>query len=242
VQPIDHPVAPPEPPGDVRWGMGDAAAGTVIAILASGVVAAFVAVIADLDDFDDIPLWGAGLLQIPLWAGLVGVPWWATNRKGRRSLAIDFGLRMQWRDVPIGLAWGVGGQILLGLVLLPVYRALGIDEDQVGETAERLADRATDPFDIAVLFVVVVIGAAVFEELFYRGLWLRAIERRLGTAAAVVLSSVLFGLVHFQWVDTIALAGFGLIAAVLTVRSGRLGPAIWAHVAFNLTALIALLA
>ena len=34
---------------------------------------------------------------------------------------------------------------------------------------------------------------------------------------------------------------FGVMAAVLTVATGRLGPAIWAHVAFNTTAVISLL-
>jgi membrane protease YdiL (CAAX protease family) len=34
---------------------------------------------------------------------------------------------------------------------------------------------------------------------------------------------------------------FGLVAALLATRTGRLGPGIWAHVAFNLTAVISLL-
>jgi membrane protease YdiL (CAAX protease family) len=48
--------------------------------------------------------------------------------------------------------------------------------------------------------------------------------------------------VHFEPYDLPALIGFGAIAAVLTVRTGRLGPAIWAHVAFNITAVVGLLA
>ncbi|MBA2438666.1 MAG: CPBP family intramembrane metalloprotease [Acidimicrobiia bacterium] len=86
------------------------------------------------------------------------------------------------------------------------------------------------------------VAAPLFEELFYRGLWLRAVERRWGTGWAVVTSSLVFGLIHFQVYDLPALIGFGLVVAVLAVRTGRLGPAIWAHVAFNLTAVISLLA
>jgi membrane protease YdiL (CAAX protease family) len=36
------------------------------------------------------------------------------------------------------------------------------------------------------------------------------------------------------------LIGIGAVLAWLTVRTGRLGPAIWAHVAFNLTAFVSI--
>nr|MBA3303816.1 CPBP family intramembrane metalloprotease [Acidimicrobiia bacterium] len=113
--------------------------------------------------------------------------------------------------------------------------------DQVGETAEELTGEASGAFGVALLVLMVAVIAPLLEELFYRGLWLRAIERRFGRVVAVVGSSVLFGAAHLQPFDFPALAGFGAIAAVLTVRSGRLGPALWAHVAFNLTAVISLL-
>jgi membrane protease YdiL (CAAX protease family) len=58
----------------------------------------------------------------------------------------------------------------------------------------------------------------------------------------VVISSAVFGAIHFQIYDLPALFGFGVVAALLTVRTGRLGPAVWAHVAFNLTAVVSLLA
>jgi membrane protease YdiL (CAAX protease family) len=194
-----------------------------------------------VEDFDRIPLWEIAAFELPLWVGFVGVPLWASRTKGRGSLAADFGLRMEVRDIWVGLLCGFVGQLVLPLLLLPVYDLLGIDRDKVGDTAQKLADRAHDPFGVVCLFLVVVVGAAVFEELFYRGLWMRSIERRVGRVWAVILTAVLFGLMHFQPLDTFVLVGFGLIVGTLAARSGRLGPAIWAHVAFNLTALIALL-
>ena len=50
-----------------------------------------------------------------------------------------------------------------------------------------------------------------------------------------MLSSAVFAAVHFQALQFAGLFVFGLVAALLTVRSGRLGPAIWAHIGFNLT-------
>jgi uncharacterized protein len=226
----------------VRWGMGDAVLGQVLTLVVPGVVAVVAIGIAGRDDLEDIPLWATALLQVPLWAGLLGAPLWSTYVKGRRSLAADFGLGMKPFDVAIGLLAGFLGQIVLLIVLSLVYQLLGVDLDKVGETAEELTEGATDAVGVVLLVLIVGLAAPVFEELFYRGLWLRAIERRAGTAVAVLGSSVVFGLVHFQLYDLPALIGFGAIAAVLTVRTGRLGPAIWAHVAFNITAVVGLLA
>ena len=245
---MTHPAAaagePAFPPDDapVRWGMGDAVLGQVLALVVPTIVVGVVVGTTGREDLEDIPLWATALLQVPLWAGLLGAPLWATYLKGRRSLAADFGLRMKPFDVPLGLVCGFGGQIGLLLVLGIVYHLLGIDLDKVGETAEELTEGATNAIGVILLVVIVGLAAPVFEELFYRGLWLRAIERRAGTVTAVIGSSVLFGLVHFEPYDLPALIGFGAIAAILTVRTGRLGPAIWAHVAFNLTAVVGLLA
>lgn len=229
--------------GRVRWGMGDGVIGVVVAFAASIVVSIGLAAAGvDAEEAEDLPLSVLPLLQMPLWLGLIGVPIWASRAKGLGDLRRDFGLTMKARDIWVGLLCGFVGQLLIGIVLLPVYELFGIDEDEVGETAERLADRADDPLGVVMLFLVVVVGAAIFEEVFYRGLWMRSIANRFGTVAGVVLSSVLFGLMHFQAVDTFALVIFGLIAGALAARYGRLGPAIWAHVAFNLTALISLLA
>jgi membrane protease YdiL (CAAX protease family) len=44
---------------------------------------------------------------------------------------------------------------------------------------------------------------------------------------------VVFGLAHFQGIQLPALLLFGGVAALLAVRTGRLGPAILCHVGFN---------
>lgn len=227
----------------VRWGMGDGVLGIVVSIVLSAVVIAVAFGVAGIegDESDTIPLWAVALLQVPLWAGLVGVPVLASRTKGRGSLREDFGFWMKPRDIWVGLLFGIAGQLALGVVLLPIYELLGIDRGKVGESAEKLADRANDPLGVFFLILVVVVGAAVFEELFYRGLWMRSMARRFGTVPAVLLSSVLFGSMHFQVVDTLALTGFGLIAGTLAARAGRLGPAIWCHMAFNATAVVSLL-
>ena len=221
--------------------MGDAAIGILASLVLSqiGVVLAFA--IGGYKTADDLPLWLIGILEIPLWVGLLGAVFVASTRKGSGSLRADFGLAMRPRDVPIGLTAGFFGQVAIILIVTPIYKLLGVDADKVGETAEKLADRAVHGVDVVVLVLIVAIGAPVVEELFYRGLLLRSIEKRWGAAASVIGTSALFAAIHFQWYDLLPLALAGLLFSVLAFRSGRLGPAIWAHIAFNLTAVVALL-
>lgn len=236
------PAGPQESGDRVRWGMGDALAGTALTLLVPSLVVVAVLDATGRQDVKGISLGAVALLQIPLWAGLLGAPLWSSFGKGRRSLTADFGLRMLWRDIPIGMAAGLAAQFLLVAAITLLYRVLGVDLDKVGTAAEELTASATGVIDVVLLVAIVAVAAPLFEELFYRGLWMRSVERRWGTAWAVVVSSVLFGAIHLQIYDFPALAGFGAIAALLTVWTGRLGPAIWAHVAFNLTAVIFLLA
>lgn len=226
----------------VRWGIGDAVVGVVasltLALLVSGVALA----VMGEEGFDDLELWATALLQVPLWLALVGVPLLATHVKGRGSLAVDFGFRQRWSDVPLGLLLGLALQFALGIVLQVLYPLLGIDLDRVGESAEELTGAATDAVGIALVVLIAAVGAPVVEELFYRGLFLRAVQRRFGDLAAVVAPALVFGLVHFQLFDLVPLVAFGVVMGVVTLRSGRLGLAVWAHVAFNLTAVVSLLA
>ena len=82
---------------------------------------------------------------------------------------------------------------------------------------------------------------AVAEEVFFRGMLQRTLARSLPIWPAMIVTSVLFGVSHFQPLQLPALAAFGLVLSLLVHRSGRLGPAIWAHVGFNATTVVALL-
>ena len=225
----------------VRWGLGDAWLGLLIANAAHGGGGPPVAATGHVDtDSDELPLALIALMQIPLWAGYLTMPLVAARRKGNGVVA-DFGLRVRPWDVPVGLVIGVLTQVVLvPLVYLPIFQIIG-DRD-VSADARALTDRAEDPFGVVLLVLIVVIGAPVVEELFFRGLLLRSAERKWGKFWAVVVSSLVFGAVHLQPLQFPALVAVGVVFALLTLRTGRLGPAIFAHVGFNAVAVGSLLA
>jgi membrane protease YdiL (CAAX protease family) len=227
-------------PDEPRFSIGIALAGWFAALLFSNIGA--VAILAATDhtgtDFNDLPLWLIAVLQVPLWVGLVGVVVIVSRRFGTGSLAKDYGFRFRSGDLS-GLPIGV----VVQLVFVPLlYRLLSIvvDTSAVSEPAERLTDRA-EGVGVALLVVLVVVGAPIIEELFFRGLLLRSIQARWTDSLALFGSSILFGLAHFELLQLPALVMFGLVAGYCAQRTGRLGMSIWAHAGFNATTVAFLL-
>ncbi len=218
------------------WGLGDVGGGIVASLALSTLVGALIISAAGWSDTAAIPIWGLALLQIPLWGGYLGAVVLAGHTKGN-GVVVDFGVRSRPLDAPVGLVIGVLTQLVaVPLLYLPILWATGSDSDELSEPARELAGRAGSNAGWLLFALIVGVGAPVVEELFYRGLFMKALQKR-GTPpwAVVLLSSVVFAAIHFQVLQFPGLLLFGLVAGVLTLRSGRLGPALWAHVGFNLT-------
>jgi membrane protease YdiL (CAAX protease family) len=226
----------------VRWGLGDAIAGWFLGLVGGGIAASVVMQLAGADDFDALPLGWVAVAQLGLWIGLLGVPYLAARFKGN-GMVDDFGLSFRWSDVGIGGLAGLIGQFAIyALVFIPMSLVSDVTQEELSEPAQNFTDKATGPVGVVLLILIVGIGAPIVEEVFYRGLLQRSLVRRIGVPAGVIVASLIFGAVHFQWLQFPALALAGLLFGVLAQRHGRLGPAIFAHMVFNLTAVVTLLA
>ena len=230
----------PAEDADLRWGLGDVAIGIFASLFLSVLIGGTIMALAGWDSTADTPIWGLGLLQIPLWAGYLGAVVFAGS-KGRGVIA-DFGLRMSALDAPLGLALGVFCQLLvLPLLYAPIFFLTGSDQEALSRPAEQLAEGADGTFSWLLFALLVGILAPVVEELFYRGLLLKALEkRRMPVWAAVVVSSIIFAGMHMQTLQFPGLLLVGLVAGTLAAITGRLGPAIWLHIGFNMTTVVAL--
>ena len=225
-----------ESPQEQKWGIRHVVYGlllgqvsTILAIVAIGLI--------DQDiDLEDPSLEITAILQSALWVGTLGIPLWLYYSKGVSWR--QFGWRFKRSDIFKGLLIGLGTQIAAGLLYLPLY--VIFDDIDVSEPAKELVDKATG-LGVFLLFLVVVVGAPVVEEIFYRGLTLKAFEKKMGGRLALVASSLLFAVAHLQFVQFPALFLFGCVAAHLARKYDRLGRAVWAHVGFNATTVIALL-
>jgi membrane protease YdiL (CAAX protease family) len=216
-----------DPDTRVRWGLGDAVVGLVGSFLASNIV---YAAVAPPNRNETVGFGGFAVVQVVLWLGLIGAVVYASTAKGTGSLRRDFGLTFRLPyDALVGLGIGVLAQLLVGLMYLPFRHLIHEDLDK---TAQDLA-KHTSAGTFVVLVLMLAVIAPLVEELFFRGLLLRAFQRRLDDRWAIGLSAVIFAAFHFEVVQFPALFLVGVLLGILAVRTGRLGPGIFVHIAFN---------
>ena len=226
-------------PDQTGIGVGHAAMVWAAAWLAGNVIGALVISASGYTSTSDAPIWVTIVSAVALWTPMLVGLWLLSKRFGRHRFVDDYGLRFKVVDL-IGVPVGVLSQLV---VVRLVYWPLEQGWPQTFSRT-RLERNARDLYHqshggwLVGLFAVVVVGAPFVEELIYRGLLQGALVRRVNDAAAVVAVAAFFALIHFRWVEYPGLFAFGLVLGVCTLRTGRLGMGILAHMAFNATGLL----
>lgn len=137
---------------------------------------------------------------------------------------------------------GAGATALaaLGLVGLShaLEGALALAGAPPSATLARFADAlaAATPGELALAVAVFALASAGAEELFFRGLLQRGLERPLGVAAAIAIATATFAAAHGDLVHGAAALPMGLYLGVLTWLDGSLRPALAAHALNNAVA------
>lgn len=243
IEPLEPVELEPEGAPRPRWGLGDAGlaflAGLLGTVLTTTVYVGFTGE-ANGNDTGTII---ASL--VGLWAGFGAVALWASRRKGTGSLAADYGLRIEARDIWIGILVGIACQFLLVPIIVQLFSQFDNAVNVEGQAKQ--VTGGAGGLRLLVLAPFLCLGAPFFEELYFRGLLQRSAVRRLGVPAGIFLSALAFGLVHAPSLSgwsavalVAALGAFGAVLSVLANRTGRLGPNIVAHATFNAITLIGL--
>jgi uncharacterized protein len=192
------------------------------------------------------PEWYVVATLLGLWIGFIGAPWLASRTQGTRNFVRDLGLRFRLIDL-VGIAIGIGGQIVVALMYAPFQH----DIHDFNAPSQRLTG-ASHGAGFVIIAIATVVFAPAMEELFFRGLLLKALvriftplgaaggARAAGVVLAVIADGLLFGLAHGEWVQLAGLAFFGMVLAAVSYRTGRLGMNMVAHATFNLVAIIAI--
>lgn len=89
----------------------------------------------------------------------------------------------------------------------------------------------------SIVFISTVILAPIAEEILMRGLVLRSIRKATNTWTAIILSSVIFGLLHGNPIGIIYAASLGVLLGWVSVKLDSILPTIIMHMAFNWTSL-----
>lgn len=210
---------------------------------------------------------GPALLVVaasPIWIGLLGTAVWACRRHGTGNLISDLALRIRWIDLLIGLGAGLALRFVIGIWTVVCTWLTG--QQPEGNLNDVLGGGGlgTGVWLVVNASAIAVVGP-VIEEIFFRGVGLRGalagLLRRSATQPkladprrrariAIVATAAVFALLHVSEVDDAIsalalLPGLfvaGVVLGWLTIRTGRLGPAVVTHVVFNAVAVAALVA
>lgn len=132
----------------------------------------------------------------------------------------------------LGLAFGAYVAIFVGAgLILVAFDA----QDEQGLTPEAWDSSRAGAY--AANFVAVALVGPIVEELMYRGAGMHLLSR-FGAPVAVIVTSVAFGLAHGLVLALAALTFFGLVTALLRLRTDSVYPCILVHCAFNATSLV----
>jgi membrane protease YdiL (CAAX protease family) len=207
-------------------------------LLGAAVFVAFSALIGDEEVFLVLALAGQ-------YVGHLLVLWLIARNKGNP----DLGFNVQGRDIPY-LGLGLFLQLGLAVLFLPLTTLLLPDGDSAQQVGTALSGLETTAARVAAMVIAVVV-APVTEELIFRGVLLKSQERR-SPRTIMVITALVFSVFHLLGLDPERMLSaaavvlpqlfiVGVVLAWVTLRSKRLGPAIFIHSGFNLLAAIVLL-
>ena len=206
-------------------------------LFVSGLVLA--AVNGGIDD-PSIPSIIAG--TVAGWIVFLAALWWVSERAGSGDRRADYAVDVRPIDllaVPLGVVAQLG---LLPALYFPLQHLFpdAFSDDDLEQRAQELVDKAGGAKTV-LLVLMVCVGAPIVEELVYRGLLQRSVARSIGAVPALLMVSFLFAGIHFSPVEIPGLFLAGLVFGTCVLVTGRLGPAVLAHAAFNTTAMVVLL-
>ncbi|MGO1050077.1 CPBP family intramembrane glutamic endopeptidase [Crossiella sp. CA198] len=153
--------------------------------------------------------------------------WW----KGS-GLRRDFGIVPTLRDLKVGL---VCGAISIGAAFLINPIVFGLSGDSPAPPSGIFAGNEGRTIWLALLALFLFIGAPLTEELLTRGaLWGALEQYRVPRYAILVLTALVFSLMHQEPDRTLALFAQGVAMGWARMLTGRIGASIVAHAVNNL--------
>jgi membrane protease YdiL (CAAX protease family) len=148
--------------------------------------------------------------------------------------------RLGWQP-PAGGHW-----LLVVLMVIPLQFLCGrlhevladVMRDSGRQYAEAMEDLARAPLPLLVLLIAV--GPAIAEELLFRGLIGRGLVARLGLVRGIVLTSILFGIVHVNPGQALAVIPMGIAMHFVYLTTRSMWAPVTLHLLFNAVAAVVL--
>jgi membrane protease YdiL (CAAX protease family) len=190
------------------------------------------------DATDSPTTWVLTLSALGLWLPFVFMLRWVA-RRADTDFRQYFGMRFaktDWLGIPFGIFCQV---VLMNVVNWPLNKWFPNTFNP-----QRIETRARDMVDAAhgawfiVLFLIVVVGAPLVEELVYRGFIQGGLQTQLGSTWALIIAAAWFTVVHLEPIEFPGLFAFAIVLGLCYKRTQRIGLSVVTHLAFNATGLL----
>ncbi|WP_404351885.1 CPBP family intramembrane metalloprotease [Sutcliffiella horikoshii] len=135
--------------------------------------------------------------------------------------------RSYWKWIPVWTFVLIVSSILL--VVIMEMLGVGVDNSKT----ESLQEQVTW-FTFTIAFFSAAVISPIYEEIFYRGFLYKWIRGKWGVSAGLIVSSLIFTIVHIPTYNTLPVNFLsGMIFAWTYERSGSVVPGIIIHGVFN---------
>lgn len=149
------------------------------------------------------------------------------SAKSSFRLDLTYGVTLPGMGLAAGCAAAL--TVLLGRFLDPLFEGMAPgSEERYRETLRRLSEAPV------IGFLQVCVLAPLMEELLTRGFLLGGLSASYGTAPALLLSSAVFALLHFNMVQTLSALICGLVLGLLYLWTDSILCCVIAHAGYNM--------
>ncbi len=161
---------------------------------------------------------------------VVGLPY---KLKGIKTTKEELGLTRlpDWMDILLTPASFIVYLLFAGLLTLAVSELVpGFDAEEVQEVG---FDSITRYYEYALAFITLVVVAPIAEEVLVRGYLYGKLRKIMPVIVAMLISSLLFSLMHFQWNVAINVLPLAIIMVLLREITGSIWAGILLHMLKN---------
>ena len=138
------------------------------------------------------------------------------------------------KNLPLGSLFGV---IVLCFALTYIGSIAGTLVEELlaalmGRTATNPVEETVSAIPLWAVFLFMVILAPIFEEIFFRKIVIDRL-RRYGDVSAMVISGIVFGVIHGNFSQFFYAALLGVVFGAVYLHTGKLGYTIFLHMLIN---------
>jgi membrane protease YdiL (CAAX protease family) len=146
----------------------------------------------------------------------------------RTQYKIDFFWNITLINILLAVVCSIVFFLLLDKCLDPFFDKMF--QSSAAEYQETLSTLRQSPITT---FIRICLFAPIAEEILMRGYILNGLKNKYGAAVAVIISALLFAVLHFNFVQTLSAVICGLVLGLLYSKTNSISCCILAHALYN---------